>query len=296
MKFTQSVLGMMCVTALVVGSSPAAAQSRERGPQRHGSSASRQAQPARQGPSRGDVRVRSTRGPERVGNRTAVRTSRGPEAFRGGSGYARGYARGYSRGYTRSYAPNRYYGSYASRGYGGYGYAVPRHYEQRRHGGVYRGGRSYGGRYYGGRYYRPYYRPYYRSYYYPSSFYFGYGWGYPYGFAGYPYLYSGFYGYGPGWGYPYGPYGYGPYYGNNGYAEDQGGIRLQMNPKQAQVTVDGYYVGVVDDFDGVSQRLSLDAGPHKIEIAEPGFEPFVLEVNILRAQTIKYRGALRPLP
>ena len=105
-------------------------------------------------------------------------------------------------------------------------------------------------------------------------------------------MYSGFYGYGPGWGYPYGPYGYGAVLQQQRLPEDQGGIRLQMNPKQAQVTVDGYFVGVVDDFDGMSQRLSLEAGPHKIEIAAPGYEPFALEVNILRAQTIKYRGAV----
>jgi len=280
MKFTQSVLGTTLVLALALGASPASAQSRgERAPQRHGSY--RQAQPPRQGVSR-DVRVRSVRGPDRMVNRTVVRTSRGPVAFRGGPGYARrDYVR--SSSYVRSYSPSRYYGSRGS------GYAVPRHYEQRRRGGVYRSG---------GRYYRPSYRPYYRPYYrYPSRFSFGYGgWGYPYAFAGYPYLYSGFYGYGPGWGSPYGPYGYGPYYGNNGYAEDQGGIRLQMNPKEAQVSVDGYYVGVVDDFDGMSQRLELEEGPHRIEITAPGFEPFAIEVNILRAQTIKYKGLLRPLP
>jgi len=275
MKLTQSVLGITLGLALAVAASPASAQSRDRGdrgPQRHGSS--RQAQPPRQqmrGPDRG---------PDRVVSRSDVRTSRGPDAFRGGPRYSRDYAR---TSYVRSYSPSRYYGSsnryYGSRGYG----AVPRHYEQRRHGGVYNG-----------RYYRPSYRTYYRPYYryYPSRFYYGYSWGYPYAFAGYPY-----YGY-AGWGgYPYGPYGYGyGSYGHNGYSEDQGGIRLQMNPKDAQVTVDGYFVGVVDDFDGVSQRLELEAGPHKIEIAAPGFEPFALEVNILREQTIKYRGALRPLP
>jgi hypothetical protein len=69
-----------------------------------------------------------------------------------------------------------------------------------------------------------------------------------------------------------------------------------MPNRQAQVSVDGYFVGVIDDFDGVSQRLTLDEGPHQIEISEPGFEPFSLEVNILAHQTIKYRGALRPLP
>ena len=69
-----------------------------------------------------------------------------------------------------------------------------------------------------------------------------------------------------------------------------------MNPKEAQVTVDGYFVGVIDDFDGMSQRLALEEGPHKIEITAPGFEPFTLEVNILREQTIKYKGTLRPPP
>ena len=52
----------------------------------------------------------------------------------------------------------------------------------------------------------------------------------------------------------------------------------------------------MDDFDGMSQRLALEAGPHKIEIRAPGYEPFALDVNILRAQTIKYKGVLRPLP
>ena len=86
-----------------------------------------------------------------------------------------------------------------------------------------------------------------------------------------------------------------PSYGS-GYAEDQGGIRLQMNPKQAEVFADGYYVGTVDDFDGISQRLALDSGTHKLEIRADGYEPFVLDVNILREQTIKYKGVLRPLP
>jgi hypothetical protein len=267
MKLTQSIVGITLGLALAVAASPASAQSRERAPQRHGSS--RQVQPARQ-----------MRGPDRVVNRTVVRTSRGPDGYRGGARYSRDFVR--SSSYVRSYSPSR---SYVSRGYSG---SYGRHYEQRRRGGGYRSS---------GRYYRPAYRTYYRPYYryYPSRFYFGHSW-YPYSFGGYSYMYPGFYGYGYGWGYPYGGYGYGPYYNNNGYQEDQGGIRLQMNPKQAQVTVDGYFVGVVDDFDGISQRLVLEEGPHKIEITAPGYEPFDLEVNILATQTIKYKGAMRPLP
>jgi hypothetical protein len=277
MTFTQSAiqsaLGMTCVLALAIGASPASAQSRERAPQRHGSY--RSVQPSRQVVSR-DVRVRSVRGPDRVvSQRSVTRTFRGPDSFRRSDSF-----RG---GYVRSYSPSRS-SHYVSRGGGSY--AVPR-YEQRRR----------GGRVYSRGYYRPVYRPYYRTYYPRSRFYFnyGYGWGYPYSFIGYPYMYPGFgYGYGWGYGHPYGPYGY-PYY-RSGYAEDQGGIRLQVNPKQAEVFADGYYVGTVDDFDGMSQRLALDAGHHKLEIRAEGYEPFVIDVNILREQTIKYKGVLRPLP
>ncbi len=33
--------------------------------------------------------------------------------------------------------------------------------------------------------------------------------------------------------------------------------------------VDGYYVGRVDDFDGLFQRLHLASGPHRLEIRAP---------------------------
>ena len=97
---------------------------------------------------------------------------------------------------------------------------------------------------YGG-YYRPYYRPYYYSsfyypYYYPgfySPFYFGFSWGYPYSYA--PYYYA------P---YGYGPYAYAPYYGPIVY--DTASARLQVTPRNTQVYVDGYFAGLVDEFDG----------------------------------------------
>ena len=36
-----------------------------------------------------------------------------------------------------------------------------------------------------------------------------------------------------------------------------GDVRLMVRPRDAAVYVDGYYAGVVDDFDGVFQRLTL---------------------------------------
>jgi hypothetical protein len=55
----------------------------------------------------------------------------------------------------------------------------------------------------------------------------------------------------------YPPYRYG------GYRLDPGAaIRIEVKPKQAEVYVDGYYAGIVDDFDGTFQRLRIEPGEH----------------------------------
>ena len=71
-----------------------------------------------------------------------------------------------------------------------------------------------------------------------------------------PFYWGGWYP-GFGWGpYPfYGPYGYGYGYGSYGYGPAVSEARLQVKPNDAEVFVDGYFVGRVDSFDGVFQRL-----------------------------------------
>ena len=63
--------------------------------------------------------------------------------------------------------------------------------------------------------------------------------------------------------------------------------------RDAEVYVDGYYTGVVDDFDGTGQRATLEPGPHHIEIRLDGFEPVEFDVNVERGRTITYRSSLR---
>ena len=141
-----------------------------------------------------------------------------------------------------------------------------------------------------GAYYRPYYRSYYRPYYgYGPSFSFGFYAGYPfygYGSYGYPYGYYsrpyGYYGYPYGYGYPAG-YGYGYGYGNA-----DGGVRIQGAPPDAEVFADGYYVGIVDDFDGAFQKLELQPGAHSIEIRGPGMPPTAFDVNIQPGRTVTF--------
>jgi|KBSSwiS6_1023812.scaffolds.fasta_scaffold10448_2 hypothetical protein len=105
--------------------------------------------------------------------------------------------------------------------------------------------------------------------------------------------------FGIGSGYRYGSpyrgrvYGYvpAPVYGARIYYGD---VRLQVNPRNAAVFVDGYYAGVVDDFDGVFQRLTLTVGPHEIGIEAPGFEPQVYNVMVDPARTVDVRSDLYP--
>jgi PEGA domain-containing protein len=147
--------------------------------------------------------------------------------------------------------------------------------------------------YYNSRYYYPYYSryyyPYYRPYYYPyySSFAFsvGFGFGWPgyWGASAYPYGYP--YAYPYAYGYPY------PYYGY----DNTGSARLLISPRNAQVYVDGRFVGLVDEFDGSLQRLHVETGQHEVQIYLEGYRTFTEKVLFTRGTTLKIQHVLEPL-
>ena len=125
-------------------------------------------------------------------------------------------------------------------------------------------------------------------YYYPRR-------AYPYGYGAFglgyfyydPYRwYPGYYGYAPG---------YYPGYGSS-FGFDVGELRLQVFPRNAQVFVDGYYAGTVDDYDGMFQALKLESGPYQIRITAPGFEDLMFDVRINPGQKVNYKGDLRRRP
>ena len=72
--------------------------------------------------------------------------------------------------------------------------------------------------------------------------------------------YPGYYGYGS----YYPAYYQYPIYGPGRYYDQSGSVRLQVSPREAQVFVDGYFAGAVDDFDGVFQRLNIAPGEHEV--------------------------------
>jgi hypothetical protein len=134
-----------------------------------------------------------------------------------------------------------------------------------------------------------------------SSYYWNRYYWYPYGVGAWGlgwYYYDPWWGYGPG-GYGYGPgaYGYGPgyAYGYGYQGLDVGSVRLRIQPREAQVFVDGGYVGIVDEFDGTFQRLRLETGPHRIEVRLDGFEPLVFNVHITLGRTMTLSGVLEPI-
>jgi hypothetical protein len=115
-------------------------------------------------------------------------------------------------------------------------------------------------------------------------------------------FYAGWYGgwYGPGWygwnsWYPYNFYG--QYYPPYGYRYDPtGSARIEIKPREAEVYVDGYLVGTVDDFDGWMQRLHLPYGEHDIQIYLPGYRTIREKVLFRPGATLKLSSAMEPLP
>ena len=109
-----------------------------------------------------------------------------------------------------------------------------------------------------------------------------------YGYPGHRYPGYGYYSYGYPY-YPYYPYGYAGYsYGQSCVNPYTGSLRLKVKPRDAEVFVDGYYVGLADHFDGFAQRLRLEEGTYHIEIRHPDYLPIDLDVLIVAGETVTF--------
>ena len=69
-------------------------------------------------------------------------------------------------------------------------------------------------------------------------------------------------------------------------------VRLQVTPREAEVFVDGYYAGIVDDFDGVFQRLRVAPGAHDITVFRDGYRTMVERVYLMPNATLKIKRTL----
>lgn len=112
---------------------------------------------------------------------------------------------------------------------------------------------------------------------------------------GYPSFYLGYAGgYYPSFGIGYGAYPVSVGLSFLGGPKDpRGSVQTMVYPKQTEVFVDGYYVGITDDFDG--SKLRLDPGPHTITFYLPGHRSYEETVYVSDGTTIKIRHEMEPL-
>ncbi|MBN2369595.1 MAG: PEGA domain-containing protein [Vicinamibacteria bacterium] len=107
--------------------------------------------------------------------------------------------------------------------------------------------------------------------------------------------------------YPYWGYYDGYYYGYYGwrapywrprvvyhYDRDFGSLRLMVQPEHAEVFVDGYFAGIVDDFNGMLQRLHLQPGRHEIMLKADGYQTHRIKVFVPIDHTVKIRYDMKP--
>ena len=71
-----------------------------------------------------------------------------------------------------------------------------------------------------------------------------------------------------------------------------GGLQLDIDPRRAQVFVDGSYAGVVEEFSGYFHHLELPAGPHDISLVATGYEPLSFHVIVSPGATLTQRATL----
>jgi len=111
-------------------------------------------------------------------------------------------------------------------------------------------------------------------------------WPYGGGYYAYPaFYYGGFYG---------APYPYARlYYG----ASDRvpSALRIEVKPVEAEVYVDGYLAGIVDEFDGFFQRLDLAPGAHEVVIYLDGYRTIRKKLYLSPGASYKLRRAMEPL-
>jgi len=154
----------------------------------------------------------------------------------------------------------------------------------------------------------PHYAPY-RPYYFGHSYYsfrpywnigfglwVGYSVPYPYG-----YFYAG-----------YAPRVYGTYYSTTNYYSGSdyygiepymarpavsvyGGVSFDIQPSDADLFIDGEYVGTVGTFSPTGEPLTLTPGEHRIAIQRNGYRPMEWDVTIEPGQVIPYRGVMEKL-
>jgi len=74
-----------------------------------------------------------------------------------------------------------------------------------------------------------------------------------------------------------------------------GGVSFDVFPGDAQVSVEGVFVGTVDRFSPTRPPLVLAPGQHYFELRLPGYQSVVFDATVNAGEVIPYQGTLEPL-
>jgi hypothetical protein len=99
----------------------------------------------------------------------------------------------------------------------------------------------------------------------------------------------------PSWGFYEGPWYYPRGYLLSDPAYASIDLRLQVKPEDTEVYVDGFYAGVVDDFDGLFQRLRLPPGEHEIQLYREGHRTVRKTLYLNPGTSYKLEHKMEPL-
>jgi hypothetical protein len=78
-------------------------------------------------------------------------------------------------------------------------------------------------------------------------------------------------------------------------AQAQSAARIEVTPRQTEVYVDGYLAGIVDEFDGITQRLRVAPGEHVIELYLDGHQTIEQTILFAPGQSYRIRHVMEPL-
>jgi PEGA domain len=95
------------------------------------------------------------------------------------------------------------------------------------------------------------------------------------------YYYDPFFGPYPWWPAAAYPYAYYPVY------DSRAELRILVTPREAAVYVDGFYAGIVDNFDGMFQRLPVSPGGHELVLYLDGYKTVHQTVYVTPGSTFK---------
>lgn len=108
-------------------------------------------------------------------------------------------------------------------------------------------------------------------------------------------VFIGGYFYDPYWGpYPWWPHTAYPYWYFPMY-EPRAEVHVKVTPKLAAVYVDGFYAGIVDDFDGMFQSLPLTSGGHTLTFFLEGFRTAEHHLYLGPGSSFTLHDTLQPL-